>query len=110
MKLASAHPDAADLFDFRLPAVREVYERIQQFLGRILEGSVSNWTLPASRVGFAATLTYGLRGLRNAATDIDDMRRLTFMSLSTQRHFNGTTAPTDNRRFAVLMHQAPSIN
>ncbi len=76
VELASAHPDAADLFDFRFPAVREVYERFQQFLVRILEEHVPNWTLPVSRTEFAATLTYGLRGLRYAATDIDHMKRL----------------------------------
>lgn len=73
VELASAHPDAADLFDFRFPAVREVYERFQQFLVRILEEHVSNWTLPISRAEFAAALTYGLR---YAATDIDHMKRL----------------------------------
>ncbi|NTE48077.1 TetR/AcrR family transcriptional regulator [Rhizobium pusense] len=76
IELASTHPDAADLFDFRFPAVRDVYARFQLFLVRMLEDSVANWTLPVSRAEFAATLTYGLRGLRYGATDVEHMKHL----------------------------------
>lgn len=76
VELATAYPDAADLFDFQFPAVRQVYERFQQFLVRILEKGTASWELPVSRADFATTLTYGLRGLRYAATDVNHMRHL----------------------------------
>ncbi len=76
MELAQAYPDAADLFDLRFPAVRQVYERFQQLLVQILQKGTQTWELPISQEEFAETLTYGLRGLRYAAIDVDDMRRL----------------------------------
>jgi len=76
VELAQAHPDAADLFDLRFSAVRQVYERFHRFLIQILQNSTQTWELPVSQEEFAETLTYGLRGLRSAATDADHMRRL----------------------------------
>jgi len=76
LQLASAYPDAADLFDLRFPAVRLVYERFQKLLVQLLQTTKQTWALAVSPEEFAATLTYGLRGLRYAATDVDHMRRL----------------------------------
>ena len=76
VELAAAFPDAADLFDLRFPAVRKVYGNFQALIVEILQASVKNWSIPASPEDYALTLTYGMRGLRYAAQDVEDMRRL----------------------------------
>lgn len=76
VELAEAFPDAADLFDLRFPAVRLVYSRFQMLIVDILSASADPWRLPISRQDYALTLTYGMRGLRYAAEDVEDMRRL----------------------------------
>lgn len=76
VELAAAFPDAADLFDLRFPAVRQVYRNVQALVVEILQANMKNWTMPVSPEDYALTLTYGMRGLRHAAQDLQDMRRL----------------------------------
>ncbi len=76
VELAAAFPDAADLFDLQFPAVRQVYRNFQALVVEILQASVESWPIPASPEDYALTLTYGMRGLRYAAQDVEDMRRL----------------------------------
>lgn len=76
VELAAAHPDAADLFDLRFDAVRDVYRRFQALLVRILGDAVTKSDLGVTTEEFALNVVYGLRGLRYAASGVDDMRRL----------------------------------
>lgn len=76
IELAAAFPDAADLFDLRFSAVRQVYRRFQDLIVEILQANVKDWPMAVSPEDYALTLTYGMRGLRYAAQDVEDMRRL----------------------------------
>lgn len=76
VELAAAFPDAADLFDLRFPAVRQVYRNFQALVVEILQTNMKTWPMPVSLQDYALTLTYGMRGLRYAAQDPQDMRRL----------------------------------
>jgi len=76
VELAAAFPDAADLFDLRFTAVRQVYRNFQALVVEILEANMKTWPLPISPEDYALTLTYGKRGLRYAARDLQDMQRL----------------------------------
>ncbi len=76
VELAAAFPDAADLFDLRFPAVRQVYRNFQALVVEILQTNIKTWPMPVSPEDYALTLTYGMRGLRDAAPDAQDMRRL----------------------------------
>jgi AcrR family transcriptional regulator len=76
IELAAASPDAADLFDLRFSAVRKVYRNFEALVLEILQANIKNWTLPVSPEEYALTLTFGMRGLRDAAHDVQDMRRL----------------------------------
>ena len=76
VELAAKHPDAADLFDLRFPAVRQVYARFEAFVAGLISGAVARSGLQATPAELARTLVYGMRGLRDAAADVEDMRRL----------------------------------
>ncbi len=76
VELAAAFPDAADLFDLRFPAVRQVYTNFQALVVEILQTNIKTWPMRVSPEDYALTLTYGMRGLRDAAQDVQDMRRL----------------------------------
>jgi AcrR family transcriptional regulator len=76
VELAAAFPDAADLFDLRFPAVRQVYQRFQALIVEILQANLKTWPISVSPDDYALTLAYGMRGLRYAAHDVEDMRRL----------------------------------
>jgi len=76
VELAAAFPDAADLFDLRFPAVRQVYRRFQALVVEILKENIQGWPISVDPEDYALTLTYGMRGLRYAAQDVEDMRRL----------------------------------
>jgi AcrR family transcriptional regulator len=76
VELAATFPDAADLFDLRSPAVRQVYRNFQALVIEILQTNIKTWPMRVSPEDYALTLTYGMRGLRYAAQDVQDMRRL----------------------------------
>ena len=75
-EMAAAHPDASDLFDLRFPAVRQVYERFERFVAEQIRNAVERSGLSATPEELARTLVYGMRGLREAASSIGEMRRL----------------------------------
>ncbi|MCA6109115.1 TetR/AcrR family transcriptional regulator [Bradyrhizobium cenepequi] len=79
VELAAVHPDAADLFDLRFPAVRQVYANFQALVTELISDALTNSRLEATPTDLARVLVYGLRGLREAASDPDDMRRLVTM-------------------------------
>jgi len=76
VELAAAFPDAADLFDLQFPAVRKVYGNFQALVVEILLANLKTWPISVSPEDYALTLAYGMRGLRYAAHDVEDMRRL----------------------------------
>ncbi|SFB63880.1 transcriptional regulator, TetR family [Rhizobium sp. NFR07] len=76
IELAASFPDAADLFDLQFRAVRQVYRSFQALVVEILKENLESWPIPVPPEDYALTLTYGMRGLRYAAQDVEDMRRL----------------------------------
>ena len=74
--LSEAHPDAADLFDLRFPAVRTVYENFQSLVADLIRDQVrSSGTADGADV-LARCLVFGMRGLRETARNGKDMKRL----------------------------------
>jgi AcrR family transcriptional regulator len=76
VELASVHPDAADLFDLRFPAVRQAYANFQALVAELISGAPGISRLDTTPAELARVLVYGMRGLRETAADPDDMRRL----------------------------------
>ncbi|MBP0617083.1 TetR/AcrR family transcriptional regulator [Jiella mangrovi] len=76
VELAAVHPDAADLFDLRFPAVQQIYENFQALVAELIAGAPSLAKLDATPQELARTFVYAMRGFREAAADPDDMRRL----------------------------------
>lgn len=76
VELAAAHPDAADLFDLRFPAVRQVYANFEALVVELIAEPVAGSARDASAAELARTLVYGMRGLRAVATTVEEMRRL----------------------------------
>ena len=75
-ELAAAHPDAADLFDLRFPAVRQAYANFQTVVAGMIAGDVARSGVGASPAELARTLVFGMRGMRDAASDAQDLRRM----------------------------------
>ncbi|MET0290658.1 MAG: TetR/AcrR family transcriptional regulator [Pseudoxanthomonas sp.] len=76
VELATLHPDAADLFDLRFAAVRQIYANFQALVSELIAEVPAVQALGATPDALARTFVFGLRGLRETATDPDDMRRL----------------------------------
>lgn len=76
VELASVHPDSADLFDLRFDAVRAAYSNFQALITELIRDSVAGSTLPAKPEDISRAIVHSLRGLREGATGVDDMRRL----------------------------------
>lgn len=74
--LAAAHPDAADLFDLRFPAVQQVYRNFQSLLIELVSEHVRTTRLKISVEQAVRALVFGIRGLRETATDRRDMQSL----------------------------------
>ncbi len=74
--LAAVHPDAADLFDLRFAAVKEVYANFESFVFELISERVRTSRIEATAEELARALAYGMRGLRATATSGQDMRRL----------------------------------
>lgn len=76
VELATVHPDAADLFDLRFPAVRRAYASFQALLAQLIAPAAMRAGLDATPDEIAHALVYGLRGLRDGADDLEHMRRM----------------------------------
>ena len=74
--LTAAHPDAADLFDLRFPAVRQVYANFEALVAELIAGPVADSGIAATATELARMLVYGMRGLREGAADLDQRRWL----------------------------------
>lgn len=75
-ELASAHPNAADLFDLRFPAVRQVYANFEALVAELISAQVARSGIEATPEELARALVYGMRGLRDASADASEMPRL----------------------------------
>jgi AcrR family transcriptional regulator len=74
--LAAAHPDAADLFDLRFPAVQQVYRNFQGLVVEMIAEHVRAARMSMSAEQAARALVFGMRGLREAAANRREMQRL----------------------------------
>jgi AcrR family transcriptional regulator len=74
--LAAVHPDAADLFDLRFPAVQQVYRNFRRLVAELISDHVRTAHLKISAKQAARVLVFGMRGLREVATDRRDMQNL----------------------------------
>ncbi len=81
--LAEAHPDAADLFDLRFPAVRKVYEDFQLLVADLIRDQVRSAGIADEPEALARCLVFGMRGLRETARNGKDMRRLIAVHVAT---------------------------
>ena len=82
VELAAVHPDSADLFDLRFPAVRRVYANFQKLIEELIAGAAR----PRSATDvseMARVLVYGMRGLREAASSAEDMRQMVALHVKT---------------------------
>ena len=83
VELAAEHPDAADLFDLRFPAVRQVYANFSRLVSGLIAKAAARSGLEATPEELARMLVYGMRGSRDAAADTDEMRRLVAVQVKT---------------------------
>nr|WP_246563227.1 TetR/AcrR family transcriptional regulator [Bradyrhizobium liaoningense] len=74
--LIEAHPDSADLFDLRFPAVRKVYDNFQAVVADLIREQVRSASITEEPEALARCLVFGMRGLRETARNGKDMRRL----------------------------------
>ncbi len=82
VELAAAHPESADMFDLRFPAVRKVYARFEELVAGLIAQAATTSSIGATPHELARILVYGMRGLLSTAADVDDMRRLLSMHVS----------------------------
>ena len=76
------YPHARDLFDLTNPVVREMQEDFVAFLTELISPeSAQRKALKAPPQAVARNLVYSLRGLKEIATDTEDMRRLTALQV-----------------------------
>ena len=76
VEVAAAHPDAADLFDLRFPAVRQAYANFETVIAAMIVGDVARSGIGASPAEVARTLVFGMRGMRDAVLDGQGLRRM----------------------------------
>ena len=74
--LIEAHPDSADLFDLRFPAVRKVYDNFQSLVADLIRDQVKAAGIADEPEVLARCLVFGMRGLRETARNGKEMRRL----------------------------------
>ena len=76
IELVAAHPDAADLFDLRFAAVRQAYANFEHLLAALIFEHAEHSGIGASPGELAHLLVFSLRGLRDAADDVDAFKGL----------------------------------
>ncbi len=75
-ELAAMHPDAADLFDLRFPAVQQAYAHFETLIAAMIGSEVERSGICASPAELARVLVFGMRGVREAASDTQGLRRM----------------------------------
>jgi AcrR family transcriptional regulator len=81
--LIEAHPDSADLFDLRFPAVRKVYDNFQALVTDLIRDQVRSAGITDTPEVLARCLVFGMRGLRETARNGKDMGRLIAVQVAT---------------------------
>jgi AcrR family transcriptional regulator len=81
--LIEAHPDSADLFDLRFPAVRKVYDNFQCLVADLIRDQVNAAGIAVEPEVLARCLVFGMRGLRETARNGKEMRRLIAVQVTT---------------------------
>ena len=90
--LVEAHPDSADLFDLRFPAVRQVYDNFQSLVVELIGDQVRSARGADEPEVLARCLVFGMRGLRETARSGKEMRRLIAVQVAMLvRSIGGTT-------------------
>ena len=74
LRLIERHPDAKDLFDLDVPAVREMYEDFAKLLFEVIATEGYTSAIPPEKL--VRNLVFSLKGLKDAARDVDDMEQL----------------------------------
>ncbi len=70
LRLMSVHPDAKDLFDLNVAAVREMYESFVRFLSELI---ATEQSLRFPRERLVRNLVYSFKGLKDGASTISQM-------------------------------------
>ncbi len=83
MEMMETHPDARDLFDISRPAVQAMYEDFIRLLAELLSEGMIGTTLKASPSQLARNLAFAMRGLKDAARDVAELRKLIALEVST---------------------------
>ncbi|MBE7216837.1 MAG: TetR/AcrR family transcriptional regulator [Caulobacteraceae bacterium] len=76
VEVVAAHPDARDLFDVSRPPVREMYDAFEALVAELVAPALEHSPLPLAPEGVGRGLAYAMRGFKDTAADVDDMRRL----------------------------------
>ncbi len=76
LSIIAAHPDAKDLFDLSFAPVQEIYAEFQALLAELIAEAGPRPSLEATQEELARTLTFAMRGFRETARNVNDMRRL----------------------------------
>jgi len=74
--LIRGNPDARDLFDVAIPAVRETYAAFEAFLAELLRDAAERASYPASPEELARVVSSSLKGLKDLAGDGAELRRM----------------------------------
>jgi AcrR family transcriptional regulator len=74
LRLIERHPDAKDLFNLEVPAVREMYEDFIRFLIEVIAGERNTSRIPLNKL--VRNLVFSLRGLKDAAADVRQMEEM----------------------------------
>jgi AcrR family transcriptional regulator len=76
VEMASAHPDASDLFDLHFAAVRKVDANFEAVVIELIADQVAHSSINATSAELARALVYGMRGLWSVSLDVADMKSL----------------------------------
>ena len=74
--MLQTYPNAAELFDFRLPAVQAAYQRFTDLLAEVLETPLRQSAFKTSAREAARTIALATRGLREMASSETELRRV----------------------------------
>ena len=74
--LLNASPDAADVFDLKHEAVRQMYESLAAYLGELIAGALKQSKLRVSPKEMAAAAVFSLRGMKELAKSREHMEQL----------------------------------
>lgn len=74
--LVKANPDAKDIFDLRFKVVCDSFTAFEDLLIEILDEPLRNARLDVQADELARVIGYGMKGLKDAARDGTDIRRM----------------------------------